>query len=70
MMKILKQLGLRVVFFTRKFCGEKDSFRIRNLKRKMSDKGIAYRKRKRAEIKGFEESDHEREGDVYGCGEF
>ena len=36
----------------------------------MSDKGIAYRKRKRAEIKGFEESDHEREGDVYGCGEF
>ena len=70
MMEILQKLGLSVGYFTHKFCLGKDCARIKNLKRKMSDKGKMYRKRKRAIRKGFEDNDAEKEGDVYGCGEF
>ena len=60
MMEILQQLGLSVGYFTHKFCLGKDCARIKNLKRK----------RKRAIRKGSEDKDAEKEGDMYGCGEF
>ena len=70
MMELLQRMGLTVGYFTRKFCSSKDNVRINSLKRKGSEKGLAYRKRKRAQRKGFEDNNAEKEGDVYGCGEF
>ena len=70
MMSLLKKLGLFVGKFTRKFCEMKDKCRIENLNSKMSVEGKLYRKKKRAERKGFEDKELDDEGEMYACGEF
>ena len=70
MMDILKRLDLNVGNFTKQFCLAKNKNRIKNMKRKMSADGKAYRKHKRAQRKGFQDEEADKEGEVYGTGEF
>ena len=67
---IMKQLGVCAGHFTKEFCLVKNNNRIKNMKRKMSAKGIADRKSKRALRKGFQDKNEEKEGEVYGPGQF
>ena len=70
MMDVLKRLDLNVGNFTKQYCLVKNKNRIKNMKRKMSADGKAYRKHKRAQRKGFQGKEADKEGEMYGTGEF
>ena len=68
--QVMEKLGMSPGYFTRKYCNDRNLARIKNMKRKSSDKGKKERKRKRAQRKGFQDAQEAAEGDVYGTGEF
>ena len=68
--KVFDKLGIICGFYTGVFCKKQDEKRIMKMSRKMSIQGKLERKRKRNIKKGFLVSNQDKEGEVYGSGQF
>ena len=70
LLAVYNKLDINSGYFTDKYCERRDKARIKFMTRKMSAKGKAIRKRKRAQRKGFDVVNEEKEGEQYGAGLF
>ena len=70
LVNVFEVLGMSAGYITKSFCLQRDITRIVKMKRKMSTDGKNARKRKRAQRKGFQVRDEDKEGEVYGSGMF
>ena len=69
-MQVLASAGCVNGYFTRKLCRRKDRTRILNMNRKSDQPTMTQRKKLHAKRKGLLDTDTEKEGLVYGAGEF
>ena len=69
-LNVLNSLKIEPGKFTTEFCGKRDSERVTKMDLKSSDQTKLRRKQLRAQRKGFIDTVEQKEGLVYGAGEF
>ena len=69
-LNVLNSLKIEPGKFTTEFCGKRDSDRVTKMDLKSADQSKLQRKQLRAQRKGFIDTVEQKEGVVYGAGEF
>ena len=69
-LNVLNSLKTETGKFATEFCGKRDNERVKKMDLKSSDQTKLPRKQLRAQRKGFIETVEQKEGLVYGAGEF
>ena len=69
-LNVLNSLKIEPGKFTTEFCGKRDSDRVTKMDLKSADQSKLQRKQLRAQRKGFIDTVEQKEGLVYGAGEF